>query len=240
MEISLVHQSKNSGTRASQDFFLTQHINRYIDDVFTIFETQDYNNTRKQESCGSKCNKYHQLLSISRQAFCFGGHTVNQLRTFVSWGRHHISPSSAVHCIIATAYLTSNMFSTISNQAGRAFVAPTKFKFSAFLRLSGPTTSGCNPVRGASAARKYQQQIRPFSSLLGGNESGNANKKGDGRANNSVAKIIERMGQSLQQPAGPLYGKDILDEEHSEGHQSYIPQVALHGFDGRHTKRVLV
>ena len=59
---------------------------------------------------------------------------------------------------------------------------------------------------------------------------------------NSIEKIIERMGKSLQEPAGPLYGKDILDDD---GHDpdstsSFIPQVPVHHMDGRSHKRILM
>lgn len=49
---------------------------------------------------------------------------------------------------------------------------------------------------------------------------------------NSVDQIIERMGKSLQEPAG------ILNIE--EDSPNYIPQVPLHESDGRSHKRILM
>lgn len=54
----------------------------------------------------------------------------------------------------------------------------------------------------------------------------------------SIEEIIARMGKSLQEPAGPLDGKDVLEEEDFES--SFIPQVPLHGTDGRSHKRILM
>lgn len=59
------------------------------------------------------------------------------------------------------------------------------------------------------------------------------------------------MGKSLQKPAGPLWHADTIhsdDEEHNDadaydysvGDRQFIPQVPLHGSDGRVRKRVLV
>jgi hypothetical protein len=57
-----------------------------------------------------------------------------------------------------------------------------------------------------------------------------------GNSDASMEDIVKRMGESLQEPAGPLYGKDVLEEEHV----SFIPQVPLHEWDGRRNKRVLM
>jgi hypothetical protein len=50
------------------------------------------------------------------------------------------------------------------------------------------------------------------------------------------------MGKSLQAPAGPLWGDDVLDDDDIANGQdkSYIPQVSLHHGDGRRQKRVLM
>lgn len=50
------------------------------------------------------------------------------------------------------------------------------------------------------------------------------------------------MGKSLQAPAGPLWGDDVLDDDDiADGEdRTYIPQVSLHHGDGRRQKRVLV
>ena len=50
------------------------------------------------------------------------------------------------------------------------------------------------------------------------------------------------MGHSLQPPAGPLWGDDVIDDadvEHGDD-QRFIPQVSLHDQDGRKKKRVLM
>ena len=88
----------------------------------------------------------------------------------------------------------------------------------------------------------HVMQRRCFSSVFSGGESGGSGSNGSGRNihnNSSIEKIIERMGESLQAPAGPLYGKDIIEDD-SDGHNYFIPQVPLHGFDGRRNKRILM
>jgi hypothetical protein len=77
------------------------------------------------------------------------------------------------------------------------------------------------------------QHGRHFASSIfgGGIRSLVAGNKSD----DSMEKIVERMGVSLQEPAGPLYG-NVLEEDHV----TFIPQVRLHEGDGRHNKRVLM
>jgi L-asparaginase len=50
------------------------------------------------------------------------------------------------------------------------------------------------------------------------------------------------MGESLQPPAGPLWGDDVLDDQDiiDGSDRNYIPQVSLHESDGRRQKRVLM
>ena len=59
------------------------------------------------------------------------------------------------------------------------------------------------------------------------------------------------MGKPLQTPAGPLWDKDVLDDDDEDSDsddrddksklkRAYIPQVSLHERDGRTRKRVLV
>lgn len=95
------------------------------------------------------------------------------------------------------------------------------------------------PRKHGTATRFLQPILQtryfsPSTSLgVGKSSKGGSNK-------NNVDTIIERMGKSLQEPAGLLYGKEELDEDNTEGHRSFIPQVSLHGYDGRNQKRVLV
>jgi hypothetical protein len=84
---------------------------------------------------------------------------------------------------------------------------------------------------------QFRQIRRYFSSMFGGGIRGLAalGSKGE-KPEDSMEYIAKRMGESLQEPAGPLYGKDVLEEEHV----SFIPQVPLHDMDGRRNKRVLM
>ena len=94
------------------------------------------------------------------------------------------------------------------------------------------------PNHGRATTRSLLQ-IRHFSPSVGTSKSSNNNDATIDK--NTVDTIVERMGKSLQEPAGLLYGKDeILDEDNADGHQSFIPQVPLHGDDGRNRKRILV
>lgn len=84
-----------------------------------------------------------------------------------------------------------------------------------------------------SLLQQWLQQRHFAASRFGG---GGGSKNVD----NNVDSVIERMGKSLQEPAGLLYGKETLDEDNEDGHRSFIPQVPLHHSDGRSQKRVLV
>lgn len=75
-------------------------------------------------------------------------------------------------------------------------------------------------------------------SFFGGDSK--RNKSSLGSPGDNIEKIIERMGKSLQEPAGPLYGKDVVDGHDSDGLNSFIPQVPLHELDGRRHKRILM
>lgn len=55
--------------------------------------------------------------------------------------------------------------------------------------------------------------------------------------------IRKLMGKPLQQPAGPLWGSDVVDDEQDESRSSFIPEVPLYVGEGGRTsgrKRILI
>lgn len=88
------------------------------------------------------------------------------------------------------------------------------------------------PHRKPSLKRNFPKHRHFAAPTFGGSGAGGSKNTDN---NENVDTIIERMGKSLQEAAGPLY-EDHLDDDN----QSFISQIALHDNDGRSNKRILV